>query len=437
LGLNPLATYVTVANPIPVTRVSTQTNQETTQPHIHRTTVWFMAASTGVVVANIYYIQPLLAIIARAFGLTSTGAGAIAMITQVGTCLGMLLFVPLGDSHERRSLITWMLAGAVIALALTASARNALWLTLACFGVDLMGATVHLFVPFAAHLAPPKERGRVVGTVFSGILLGVLLARTFSGFVGAHLGWRAVYAIAALLIAFVTVFVQFFLPRSEPTAKLPYLSLLKSTVALVREHAALRESALFGSAAFCCFSAFWTTLVFLLERASYHYHYPAQAAGLFGLVGAAGAAGAPLIGRLADKRGARYTIGFSLTLLLVSYIVLGVAGKLLFGLIVGVLLMDFGTQACHVSNQTRIYGLAPDARSRLNMFYMVCYFAGGAVGSILGAYAWHLYAWPGVCALCAFVMTLMLLKFLFLPATDPAASVSHVPAPDQCPISEF
>lgn len=419
-----------------MTSVSTPINEETGQPHIRRTTVWFMAGSTGVVVANIYYIQPLLAIIARAFGLTSTGAGAIAMITQVGTCLGMLLFVPLGDSHERRSLITWMLAGAVIALALTASARSALWLTLACFGVGLMGATVHLFVPFAAHLAPPKERGRVVGTVFSGILLGVLLARTFSGFVGAHLGWRAVYAIAAVLIAFVTVFVQFFLPRSEPTVKLPYISLLKSTVALVREHAALRESALFGSAAFCCFSAFWTTLVFLLEQAPYHYRYPAQAAGLFGLVGAAGAAGAPIIGRLADKRGARYTIGFSLALLLISYIVLGIAGKLLFGLIVGVLLMDFGTQSCHVSNQTRIYGLAPDARSRVNMFYMVCYFAGGAVGSILGAYAWHLYAWPGVCAFCAFVMALMLLKFVFLGATTP--SVSHAAAPrDESPISEF
>ncbi|HKQ87337.1 MAG TPA: MFS transporter [Candidatus Acidoferrales bacterium] len=404
-------------------------------PPLRRATVWFMAASTGVVVANIYYIQPLLAIIAHTFGLTSTGAGAIAMTTQVGTCFGMLLFVPLGDSHERRSLITWMLGGAIIALALTALARNALWLALACFGIGLMGATVHLFVPFAAHLAPSKERGRVVGTVFSGILLGVLLARTFSGFVGAHLGWRTVYAIAAVLILFVCIFVQFFLPRSEPTVKLPYLSLLKSTVALVREHAALRESALFGSAAFCCFSAFWTTLVFLLEQPPYHYRYPAQAAGLFGLVGAAGAAGAPIVGRLADRRGARYTIGFSLILLLVSYVVLAFAGKLLLGLIVGVLLMDFGTQACHVSNQTRIYGLAPEARSRVNMFYMVCYFAGGAVGSILGAYAWKLYGWPGVCAFCSLVMVLMLLKFVFLGATT--RLLQRTASPDESPVSEF
>ncbi|HTW65813.1 MAG TPA: MFS transporter [Bryobacteraceae bacterium] len=408
---------------------------EASSAHLRRSTVWFMAASTGIVVANIYYIQPLLGEIARTFGLSSTGAGAIAMLSQIGTCFGMLLFVPLGDSHERRSLITWMLVGAISALALTALARNTLWLALACFGVGLMGATVHLFVPFAAHLAPPRERGRVVGSVFSGILLGVLLARTFSGFVGAHLGWRMVYALAAGLILFVVIFVQFFLPRSEPTVRLPYLSLLRSTLTLVREHAALRESALFGSAAFCCFSAFWTTLVFLLQQTPYHYRYPAQAAGLFGLVGAAGAAGAPIIGRLADKHGARYTIGFSLILLLVSYIVLGIAGKLLFGLIAGVLLMDFGTQACHVSNQTRIYGLAADARSRVNMFYMVCYFAGGAVGSIMGAYAWKLYGWPGVCGFCTIVIAAMLAKFTFSGVPSPAPS--HVLSSEESSVSEF
>lgn len=405
-----------------------------TQPPVRRATVWFMAASTGVVVANIYYIQPLLAIVARTFGLTSTGAGVIAMLTQVGTCLGMLLFVPLGDSHERRSLISWMLCGAVVALVLTAMARTGLWLALACFGVGMMGATVHLFVPFAAHLAPPKERGRVVGTVFSGILLGVLLARTFSGAVGAHLGWRAVYWIAAALVVVVAIFVQFFLPSSEPTVRLPYMSLLKSTVDLVREHAALRESALFGAAAFCCFSAFWTTLVFLLGLPP--YHYGAEAAGLLGLVGAAGAAGAPVIGRLADKHGARFTIGFSLVLQLISYIALGLFGKILIGLIAGVLLMDFGTQSCHVSNQTRIYGLAPDARSRVNMFYMVCYFAGGALGSILGAYSWRLYKWPGVCGFCVVVMAAMLAKF-WLSGVRAAESGARPSKTDESPLTEF
>jgi predicted MFS family arabinose efflux permease len=396
-----------------------------------------MAASTGVIVANIYYIQPLLAEIARTFNFSAPQAGAIAMTTQVGVCFGMLLFVPLGDSHERRSLVTWMLSGVILALILTATARNGPWLAIACFGVGMMGSAVHLLVPFAAHLAPPKERGKVVGTVFSGILLGVLLARTFSGAVGAHFGWRTVYWIAALMIFCVSVMIRFFLPRSEPTARMPYLSLLKSTFALAREHASLRESALFGAAAFCCFSAFWTTLVFLLQGAPYHYAEPAQAAGLFGLVGAAGAAGAPIVGRLADKHGARFTIGFSLLMLFISYLVLGIAGKMLFGLTAGVLLMDFGTQACHVSNQTRIYGLAADARSRLNMFYMVCYFAGGAIGSLLGAYAWKRYGWPGVCIFCLAVISLMLLKFAFshAPTTERITPSDSDSEPEDVPIS--
>ncbi|MGA3293724.1 MAG: MFS transporter [Candidatus Acidiferrales bacterium] len=388
-------------------------------------TVWFMAASTGVIVANIYYMQPLLADIARTFGLTVTTIGFVAMLTQVGTSLGMLFFVPLGDSRERRSLISLLLVCAAVALTLTATARNLVWLALACFGVGMMGSTVHLFVPFAAHLAPPRERGRVVGSVFSGILLGILLARTFSGFVGAHLGWRAVYGIAAGMMLGIAILVQFLLPRSTAVVKLPYLSLLRSTMELVRAHAELRESAFLGACLFCCFSAFWTTLVFLLETPP--YHYGAQTAGLFGLVGAAGAAGAPIVGRLTDKHGPRFAVGLALSSVLVSYVILWTTGKTLAGLIAGVLLLDLGTQAGHVANQTRIYGLATDARSRVNMFYMVCYFAGGAVGSLLGAYSWRVHGWPGVCAFCLVVACTALLKFA---AGRPLARVDRVAQTD-------
>ncbi|HXR10320.1 MAG TPA: MFS transporter [Candidatus Acidoferrales bacterium] len=368
-----------------------------------------MAASTGVIVANVYYIQSLLADIARNFGLTVTKAGFVAMLTQVGTSFGMLAFVPLGDTKERRSLITVLLIAAAIALALVATAPNAVWLALACFVVGAMGSSVHLFLPFAAHIAPPQQRGRVVGTVFSGILLGILLARTFSGTVGAHLGWRAVYAIAAVLMLCVAILVQFLLPRSQPTIELPYFSLLKSTVNLIRIHPELRESAFLGASLFCCFSAFWTTLVFLLETPP--YHYGSQTAGLFGLVGAAGAAGAPIVGRSADKHGPRFAIGIALLTVFTSYIVLWGSGKTLAGLIVGVLLMDMAVQAGHIANLARVYSLAPDARSRLNMFYMVCYFAGGAAGSLLGAYAWRVRGWSGVCVLCLAVMSLAMLKF--------------------------
>jgi predicted MFS family arabinose efflux permease len=396
------------------------THRPPSDPHTLRSlTVWFMAAGTGVIVANIYYMQPLLADIARNFNLTVTKVGLIAMLTQVGTALGMLLFVPLGDNRERRSLITTLLLTATIALVFVAMARNALWLAGACFVVGMMGSSVHLFVPFAAHLAPPKERGRVVGSVFSGILLGILLARTFSGSVGAHFGWRSVYWIAALMMLLVAILAQFLLPRSKPAVELSYFSLLRSTVDLVRSHKDLREAAFLGACLFGCFSAFWTTLVFLLETPP--YHYGSQVAGLFGLVGAAGAAGAPIVGRLADSHGARFAVGLALLSVLAAYVLLWLTGKSLPGLIAGVLLLDLGTQAGHIANQTRIYGLAADARSRLNMFYMVCYFAGGALGSLLGAYAWHLRGWSGVCAFCLAVMLVAIAKY--------AVGGSHAAAP--------
>ncbi len=393
------------------------TNPAASPTRFSTVTVWFMAASTGIIVANMYYIQPLLAEIARTFGLTVVKIGFVATLAQIGTSLGMLLFVPLGDTKERRSLITILLVTATVALAVIATARNSIWLAIGCFVLGMMGSSVHIFVPFAAHLAPPEQRGRVVGSVFSGILLGILLARTFSGSVGAYLGWRAVYAIAAALMLCIAILVQFLLPHTKPMLQLSYLSLLRSTGELVRLYPALRESAFFGAALFSCFTAFWTTLVFFLETPP--YHYGSQAAGLFGLVGAAGAGFAPIVGRITDRRGPRVAIGAALLSVLAAYVVMWIAGTTLAGLIVGVLLMDMGVQAGHVANQARIYGLAPEARSRLNMFYMVCYFAGGAAGTFLGAYAWRLHGWPGVCGLCLAVMCIALVAFA---ATRPPAA---------------
>jgi predicted MFS family arabinose efflux permease len=249
----------------------------------------------------------------------------------------------------------------------------------------------------------------VVGTVMSGLLVGILLARTFSGFLGARFGWRAVYAIAAGMLLLLLILVQFLLPRSEPGVQLSYAGLLRSIVHLVREHSALRESALLGATFFCAFSAFWTTLIFLLETPP--YHYGSQVAGLFGLVGMVGALGAPLVGRFADRRGPRPAIGVALMLVFFSYLILIAFGKSLVGLIVGVVLLDFAVQSGHVSNQTRIYGLAPEARSRLNTVYMVCYFAGGALGSVLGAWSWRLAGWNGVCCLGLSVIAFGLLAF--------------------------
>jgi predicted MFS family arabinose efflux permease len=355
-----------------------------------------MAISVGLIVANIYYAQPLLGEIARDFHLSVTQAGALAMTSQIGTALGMLFFVPLGDTQERRRLIILMLFGSSISLLFFAFAPNALALTAASLAVGATGSAVHVFVPFAAHLARPQQRGRVLGVVLSGLLFGILLARTASGVIGAHFGWRVVYLLAAAIMLVLAIGSRFLLPRSEPQISLHYGALLRSVFSLVRQYSALRESALLGALLFAGFSAFWTTLVFLLQTPP--YHYGADVAGLFGLFGAVGALGAPLVGRLADRHGPRTTLGVALLIVLASFLWLGLFGKIFTGLVLGVIFMDLGVQSGHVSNQTRIYAIAPEAKSRLNTFYMVCYFSGGALGSVLGAWSWRSAQWRGVCA---------------------------------------
>ena len=358
-------------------------------------TVWLMAISVGVIVANIYYAQPLLADIARDLRFSVPTAGLIVMLSQVGTVVGMLLFVPLGDTHERRSLISKLLLGAAAALVAFAVAPNVIWLAGAAFAVGLFGATVHVIVPYAAHLAPDEQRGRVLGFVFSGLLMGILLARTFSGFVGAQFGWRTVFWIGSAAMLILGALIRSQLPPSAPELQLTWRALVGSSWRLLREHHALRESALAGALGFAAFSAFWTTLVFRLGAPP--FHYGSRVAGLFGLVGAAGALGAPIVGHIADRRGPRDTVMLALAVGAVSFLVMGAWGSTLAGLIAGVILLDLGVQSAHVANQTRIYAIDPAARSRLNMVYMVCYFAGGALGSYSGAHARHSLGWWGVC----------------------------------------
>jgi predicted MFS family arabinose efflux permease len=374
-----------------------------------RVPVHLLALSVGVIVANIYYVQPLLASMAQTFAVGVSMIGLVAMLTQVGTALGMLIFVPLGDSRERRGLLTALLIGASVALCGVATARSLTWLCIASFAVGLCGASVHIIVPFAAQLAPENGRGRVLGTVFSGLLLGILLARTFSGIVASFFGWRAVYGIAALFMLSLMLLLRAQLPKLPPQSSLPWPALMRSLVDLVRDHPPLRESAFLGAALLCVFSAFWTTLVFLLQTPP--YHFGSSVAGLFGLVGAAGALCAPLVGRFADRKGPRFTILLALLTTLASFLVLGVFGKVLAGLIVGVVLLDIGVQSGHVSNQTRIYGLDPGARSRLNTVYMFCYFTGGSLGSWIGAICWEYKGWTAVCEFSIAVVAIALLVF--------------------------
>jgi len=368
-----------------------------------------LALSVGVIVANIYYVQPLLATMARTFSVSVNSIGLVAMLTQAGTALGMLIFVPLGDSLDRRALLTALLLGACLALCGIATAQNLIWVSLASFIVGACSAAVHVIVPFAAHLAPENSRGRVLGIVFSGMLVGILLARTFSGVAASLFGWRAVYGIAAVAMLSLTFLLRARLPKAPPRDSLRWAALMRSLLDLVRAHSALRESAFLGAALFCVFSAFWTTLVFLLQTPP--YHFGTSVAGLFGLIGAAGALCAPLVGRFADRRGPRFTVLLALLTTLTSFFLLAAFGKNLAGLIIGVILLDIGVQSGHVANQTRIYALDPGARSRLNTVYMVSYFIGGAFGSWLGAICWTYKGWSAVCVLSIAVLLIALLVF--------------------------
>jgi predicted MFS family arabinose efflux permease len=362
-----------------------------------------MAAASGATVANLYYNQPLLADIGRELGATGGSLGLVPTLTQVGYAAGMLFIVPLGDSLERRRVIVTMSMLVTLALVGVALASTLPLLVLASFAVGATTVIPQLLIPFAAHLAPAAQRGRVVGTVMSGLLIGILLSRTAAGFVGAHLGWRAMFWMAAGLMLALAAVLRFVLPAQPPLAAMPYPELLRSLGHLARTEPVLRLHALLGALTFGAFSVFWSTLALYLQ--SLPEHYGPQVAGLFGVVGVAGALIAPLVGRYADVRGDRRINALAIGVLLLSFGVMWPLGRWLWGMALGVVLLDLGTQANQISNQTRVYSLRPEARSRLNTLYMVTYFAGGAGGSWLGTTAWTHAGWTGVCAagaaLCA------------------------------------
>jgi predicted MFS family arabinose efflux permease len=268
-------------------------------------------------------------------------------------------------------------------------------LVLASLAIGVVATIAQQAVPFAAELAPAAERGHAVGTVMSGLLVGILLARTVSGFVAQYFGWRAVFGASVVATLALAVVVVLRLPRSKPTSTLPYGKLLVSMWHLVRESPDLREASLTGGALFAAFSIFWSVLTLLL--AGEPFHMGPQAAGLFGVVGAAGALAAPLAGKSADKRGPRSVISLCIGLVAVSFVVFAVSSRSIAGLVIGVIVLDVGIQAAQISNQSRIYALKPAARSRVNTIYMTMYFICGALGSAVASFAWHAFGWVGVC----------------------------------------
>jgi predicted MFS family arabinose efflux permease len=364
----------------------------------------------AVSVSAIYLNQPLLSEMAHSFHSTAARVGLIAVATQVGYALGMLLFVPLGDVLERRGLIAKMYAGVAAALLLTAIAPTLWAMVAASMLVGISAAVTHIILPIAPDLVDDTQRGRAIGIVMTGLLLGILLARTFSGWVSRIHGWRWVFVASALIsLSFVPLFRRK-MPELRPKQALTYPEAMRSLWTLWTTQPLLRESSVLGGLVFASFSCFWTTLAFLLDT---HYGLGAGVAGTFGVVGAAGAMTATLAGRMADRHGPRWVAGLGLTILAGSYLLLwGVvavhAGLWvhLAGLVVGVVILDVGAQMTQVANQTRIFGLDASARSRLNTVYMVCYFTGAAVGSWLSSLVWARWGWDGVSGLALGLMGL-------------------------------
>jgi predicted MFS family arabinose efflux permease len=369
--------------------------------------ILLMSVATGLAVASNYYAQPLLDTIARAFNLSASSAGFIVTAAQLGYAAGLLFLVPLGDMFERRMLIVSMTLLAAGGMLITACSQS---LTMMIVGTALTGlfsVVAQILVPLAATLASPEKRGKVVGTIMSGLLLGILLARTVAGLLASLGGWRTVYWVASVLMVIMALALWRGLPKVKQENHLNYPQLLASVFSLFTQDKLLRTRALLGCFTFANFSILWTSMAFLL--AAPPFNYSEGVIGLFGLAGAAGALGARPAGGLADKGKSHLTTSAGLVLLLLSWAAIWYGHISVLALIVGILVLDLTVQGVHITNQTVIYRVKPEARNRLTAGYMTSYFIGGAAGSLISASAWQHAGWSGVCAIGAIVATLNLL----------------------------
>lgn len=361
---------------------------------LRRGLVAVMAVATGLAVANNYFAQPLLPEIGQRLHMGTGEAGLIVTFAQVGYAAGLLFFLPLGDLWERRRLVVLLCVATAAALLVMASAPSGSVLLPAAGAVGAFTVLAQVLVPFSASLAPEHERGRVVGMVMSGLLIGILLARTVSGAVAGVGGFRVVYYAAAGAMVVQALVLRLTLPRYRQPSDLGYGSLLASVFRLLAEEPVLRRRAQYGLLSFGAFSAFWTSMAFLLSK---DYHYSTPIIGLFGLVGAAGALAATAAGRLSDRGLARRSTLAAAALLVVSWAALWAGKSSLVALVVGIVILDVGAQGLHITNQGEIYRLRPEARSRLTSAYMICYFIGGGIGSAGSAFAYDRLGWDGVC----------------------------------------
>jgi predicted MFS family arabinose efflux permease len=372
-----------------------------------------LAIACGLAVANIYYAQPLLGELARSFGVGEGSAALVVTLTQIGYAAGLLFVVPLGDLVENKALTIRVLVGTAAALSVAAAAPSLGVFLVAALVVGLTSVVAQVLVPVAAHFAPEGRHGAVVGRVMSGLLLGILLARTVSSLVAAAFGWRTVYAASAVLMLALTLVLARVLPQRRPIGGVRYTALLRSMARLLRTEPVLRRRMAYQAAMFAVFSAFWTSIAYELQQ---HHHLTQTGIGLFALVGAGGAAAAPVAGRLGDRGHIRIATGAAIVLGSAAMVLAACASASVVALAAAGVLMDLAVQGNHVLGQRAIYAARPDARARMNGVYMASIFGAGAVGSAVSGVLYGTVGWTGVAIFAAVVPLLALAVWVAAPA---------------------
>lgn len=358
-----------------------------------------MSVCTGMSVGSLYYAQPLLESIRLSLHIGTGTAGLIVSITQVGYISGLVLLVPLGDMFARRVLIPLMGVGLALCLALVSLAPSAGLLLAGALLVGALSVTAQITVAYAASLASDVDRGRIVGRVMSGLLLGILLARTAAGYLAEFGGWRTPFRVAAVLMAVLALVLWRSLPDDSVDRTTSYLRVLISVPVLLKEEPVILLRSLYGAAAFGAFNALWTPLAFLLSGSP--YHYATSTIGLFGLLGVAGALTASAAGHVADRGHANSMTMAASAVMLLSWIPIALGRHSVAALIAGIVVLDFAVQGLHITNQSIIYQLRPEARSRITSAYMSLYFVGGVIGSLAATAAYSAGGWSATSAVGA------------------------------------
>lgn len=353
-------------------------------------TILLMAIAAGVTVANIYYNQPILKEMAVSLKATDTEIGRVSMLSQLGYGLGMFFLIPLGDKVNRKRLILLLMLGLALALVLMVLSKGVILVWVLSLIIGVCSSPAQIIMPMAASL-DKVNRGKTVGIVFSGILVGILASRVISGFITDWLGWRYVYGISAVMVVTVLVLLKLYLPDVKHKFTGSYFALIKSTLLLVKEHAILRQAAILGAFTFGIFCSFWTTLTFYLSGPAFNFH--ADTIGLFGIVAIGGALVAPYFGKLADKGNTKRSLLMTIGLIIFSILLLKFFPSSILVMIIAVFILDIGVQATQITNFTRIYSLDENSHSRLNTIYMTTYFIGGGIGTFFGLLCWKHGGW--------------------------------------------